>query len=100
MSDCTRNLFRGMAVAKRRRMKTWFPAFVIAVVLTLTQGFAGAQQSEKVPQIGYLNTHIRRSASSPSDLPRGMREPFLEGLRELGYVEGQNIIINSRIGEE
>jgi putative ABC transport system substrate-binding protein len=81
-------------------MKIWLSGLLIAVVLALTAGFAQAQQPAKMPQIGYLNNHIRRPTSSPSDWPRGMREPFLEGLRELGYVEGQNIIINSRIGEE
>jgi len=81
-------------------MKTWLPELLIAVVLVLTAVFAQAQQAAKVPQIGYLNTHIRRSTSSPSDWPRRLREPFLEGLLELGYVDGQNIIINSRIGED
>jgi putative ABC transport system substrate-binding protein len=28
-----------------------------------------------------------------------MSEPFLQGLRELGYVEGQNVILTFRIGE-
>jgi len=81
-------------------MKIWLSGLLIAVLFALTAGFAQAQQAAKVPQIGYLNTHIRRSTSSPSDWPRGLREPFLEGLLELGYVEGQNIIVNPRIGEE
>jgi putative ABC transport system substrate-binding protein len=72
---------------------------LIITLLVLTNGFAGAQQS-KVPRIGYLNTHIRQSTSLGSDRPRGLMEPFRQGLRELGYVEGQNIIINARIGEE
>lgn len=98
--QCARSRFRVIRGYQVKDMKTWLSGLLIAVLLALTAGFAQAQQSAKMPQIGYLNTHIRRSTSSSSDRPRGMREPFLEGLRELGYVEGQNIIINSRIGEE
>ena len=38
-------------------MKTWFPAFLIAVVLILAQGVAGAEQAAKVPRIGYLGVN-------------------------------------------
>ena len=72
-------------------MKTWFPAFLIAVILTLTQGFAGAQPTAKVPRIGYLSLD---DPSSP------VFESFRQGLRELGYIEGQNIIVEPRISEE
>jgi len=47
---------------------------------------AEAQQSSKVPRIGYL------SGQSPSN-SRARREAFQRGLRELGYVEGKNIVI-------
>ena len=53
---------------------------------------AQAQQPTKVPRIGYL------SAVSPSaNLAR--REAFRQGLRELGYVEGKNIVIERRFAE-
>jgi putative ABC transport system substrate-binding protein len=53
---------------------------------------AAAQQPKKVSRIGYL------AASSPSaQLPR--TEAFRKGLRELGYVEGKNIVIELRSGE-
>jgi putative ABC transport system substrate-binding protein len=87
MSDCTRNLFRVIAVAKRKRMKTWFPAFLIAVVLILAQGVAGAEQAAKVPRIGYLGLDDPSSSIE--------YKGFQQGLRELGYIEGQNIIIES-----
>jgi len=48
-----------------------------------------AQQPKTVPRIGYLTT-----AAPPSDLPD--REAFREGLRNLGYIEGQNIHIEYR----
>jgi putative ABC transport system substrate-binding protein len=53
---------------------------------------AEAQQSSKVPQIGYLEI-----ASASTNL--GRTEAFREGLRELGYVEGQNIVIEWRFAE-
>ena len=51
-----------------------------------------AQQPKKVPRIGYLN------ATAPSNISARI-EPFRQGLRELGYVEGKNIIIEYRFAE-
>ena len=50
---------------------------------------AEAQQPKKVPRIGFL--------SGTSTNPR--REAFGRGLRELGYVEGKNIVIEWRYAE-
>jgi ABC-type uncharacterized transport system substrate-binding protein len=50
-----------------------------------------AQQPEKIPKIGYLSP---RSATL-----RERDESFRQGLRELGYVEGKNIIIEYRFAE-
>jgi len=67
-------------------------AVVLAVGLTLAPlGTAAAQPREKVPRVGYL------TAGSHSDQGRQRRfEAFRQGLRDLGYVEGQNIAIESR----
>jgi len=46
---------------------------------------AEAQQTGKVPRIGYLTS----VGSAPN-------EAFLQGLRDLGYVEGKNILIEFR----
>jgi putative ABC transport system substrate-binding protein len=48
-----------------------------------------AQQPAKVPRIGYL------TASSPSAIA-DRTEAFRQGLRELGYIEGKNIVIEWR----
>ena len=50
------------------------------------------QQPGKIPRIGYL---VVTSASAMSD----RTEAFRQGLRELGYVEGKNIVIESRYGD-
>ena len=49
-----------------------------------------AQQTKKIPQIGFL------SSAAPPGTPY---ELFRQGLRDLGYVEGQNIAIEYRYGE-
>ena len=64
------------------------------LILTLALGFlwplsAGAQQPGGVPRIGYLGV------SSPSLEPHYV-EAFRQGLRDLGYTEGQNIAIEYR----
>jgi putative tryptophan/tyrosine transport system substrate-binding protein len=53
---------------------------------------AEAQQAGKIPRIGYLGN---RSSSVDSY----SREAFQQGLRGLGYVEGENILIEYRYAE-
>jgi putative tryptophan/tyrosine transport system substrate-binding protein len=54
-------------------------------------GTAAAQPREKMPRIGYLSPGF---ATDP--IRARFLEAFRQGLRELGYVEGQNIAIESR----
>jgi putative tryptophan/tyrosine transport system substrate-binding protein len=51
-----------------------------------------AQQQTKIPRIGFL---VARSPSANVD----RIEAFRQGLRELGYVEGKNIVIEWRYAE-
>src|SRR5262245_16734619 len=67
-------------------------ALTLCAMLIVLCSFAEAQQSKKVPRIGLL---VPSSASS--DSPR--RDAFLQGLRDLGYVEGKNIAIEYRYTE-
>jgi putative ABC transport system substrate-binding protein len=62
------------------------------MILLTTAPFSEAQQPTKVPRIGYL------SGSSLSALASRI-EAFKQGLRELGYVEGKNIVIEWRSAE-
>jgi putative ABC transport system substrate-binding protein len=66
-------------------------AFVFFVMLLALTFPAEAQRSEKVPRIGFLSP----VASEPA--PR--IEAFRQGLRERGYIEGQNIVIEYRFAE-
>jgi putative ABC transport system substrate-binding protein len=54
---------------------------------------AEAQQSAKVPRIGWLRI------ASPTPAVSHLMEAFRQGLRELGYVEGQNIAVEYRFAE-
>jgi putative ABC transport system substrate-binding protein len=58
----------------------------------LTPLAARAQPSGRVPRIGYLAPVDRRGAFVA-------QEAFFDGLRELGYVQGTNIIIESRYAD-
>jgi putative ABC transport system substrate-binding protein len=66
------------------------PILVVVVQLAVAV-IADAQQPKKVPRIGYLGF-----GSSSSSIATARSEAFRQGLRELGYVEGKNIIIEWR----
>jgi len=67
---------------------------VVLLLLAASLGTAAAQPAGNVPRVGYL------LAGSHSDPQRQrLLEAFRQGLRELGYVEGQNIAIESRWAE-
>jgi putative ABC transport system substrate-binding protein len=51
-----------------------------------------AQQAVKIARIGYLSVDM---AGNPH-----LRDAFLQGLRDLGYVEGRNVVIEYRDAEQ
>ena len=65
---------------------------LLSTVLLLTVSLAQAQQPKKVPRIGYL-AGIERATDSPRS------DAIRLALRELGYIEGQNIAIEYRYAE-
>ena len=72
--------------------KAAVPSILVAVVLLAVGVTAEAQQPKKVPRIGYLST-----ADPATDSARA--EGIRLALRELGYIEGQNIAIEYRYAE-
>ena len=73
-----------MDVARR-----WFLTQVPLAALA-SPVVAGAQQAARMARVGYLGVE---PAPSP------YLEAFRDGLRRLGYVEGRNITIESRMAE-
>src|SRR5262245_32055115 len=67
-------------------------SIAVALMLLAMAIIAQAQQPKKVPQIGYISGASRSSMSART-------EAFRQGLRELGYVEGKNIVIEWRFAE-
>src|SRR5438552_6156909 len=68
-------------------------AFTITLLLggLFSPSAADAQQAAKVARVGYLAFN---RAASPH-----LTEAFLQGLRDLGYVEGRNVVIEYRDAE-
>jgi putative ABC transport system substrate-binding protein len=62
-----------------------------AMVFSLTQ-VGAAETAQKIVRVGFVGT------TSPSTFPRSI-SAFWDRLRELGYVEGRNLIIESRWAE-
>jgi putative tryptophan/tyrosine transport system substrate-binding protein len=63
--------------------------WLVAIFLVGAVAIAEAQQPKKIPRLGYLTL----GSSSP---PSALQEAFRDGLRQLGYIEGQNIHIEYR----
>ena len=65
--------------------------FALSAMLLALCVSAEAQQAPKVPRVGYLtpSTSVNRSYT----------EAFRQGLRDLGYVEGKNLVIEWRSNE-
>jgi putative ABC transport system substrate-binding protein len=71
-------------------MKAKILVYALPTLILAAIHLAEAQQPKKIPRIGFL------SSTAPPGTPY---ESFRQGLRDLGYVEGQNIAIEYRSGE-
>jgi len=72
-------------------MRKNFFGLTLSAVLFALNFSVEAQQAPKIPRLGYL---------SPGSLSGSLNlEPFLQGLRALGYVEGKNILIEYRYAD-
>ena len=66
--------------------------WLLTTLLLALCASAAAQQPKQIPRIGYLGT-----TDAATDSPR--TAPFRAALRELGYIEGENITIEYRYAE-
>jgi putative ABC transport system substrate-binding protein len=71
-------------------MKRKITVLTLCAMLLALCSFAEAQQPRKLPRIGYLVTAGDPGSSDSPD------KAFREGLRDLGYLEGENILIEYR----
>lgn len=70
----------------------FFALVLTAVLILLAPHLGDAQPLSKVYRVGHLSTAGRTTDGAP---PR----PLREGLRELGYIEGQNLVYEARFAE-
>src|SRR5262249_39553381 len=75
--------------AQEKAMKKTFVGLTLCVLLFALCPPVSAQQPTKIPRVVWLTT------GSPSIIT-GRVEAFRQAMRELGYVEGKNILIESR----
>jgi len=76
----------------RRRIQNLKWVTLGAMLLALSFSADAQQQTKKIPRIGFL-------ASSSGERLKSRLAAFQQGLRELGYVEAKNIVINYRSAE-
>ena len=73
-------------------MRKKIAVFVVVLALLVSACPGEAQQPGKIPRIGFLG-------NSTAALEANLIGPFREGLRNLGYVEGRNILVEYRWAE-
>ena len=74
-------------------MKKKLTILTLGAMLLALSFSTEAQQPTKIPRIGYL-------ATAPASAITARVKAFRQGLRELGYVEGKNIVIEQRYTED
>jgi putative ABC transport system substrate-binding protein len=87
---------RGLIDAFEIKFKSAFRnlkfAILLCAMLFAFSFYAEAQQATKIPRIGVLNASSAASMASRIEL-------FRQGLRDLGYIEGQNLIVEYRYAD-
>src|SRR5215510_3278981 len=67
--------------------------YALPVLLLATVHLAEAQQAGKIPRIGYL------LPADEGNTPGLQIEALRQGLRDIGYIEGKNVLIEYRYAE-
>jgi ABC-type uncharacterized transport system substrate-binding protein len=86
------SLRAGSELSRRIQNLKWPGIFAIALTFVFGVAVAQAQQPSKIIRLGYL------AVTSPST-EKSRVAAFRQGVRELGYVEGKNIVIEWRYAE-
>jgi len=73
------------------------PWSVVLILNTLLATWSLTDAQQKIPRLGFLSRELHPSDSRAS-FPHN-RNAFLQGLRELGYIEGKNILIEDRYAD-
>jgi putative tryptophan/tyrosine transport system substrate-binding protein len=72
------------------RLSRWVPLLALAIAFEVAPLAAEAQKPGKIPRVGVIVPVEPESPTEPNVAA------FRQGLRSLGYVEGQNIIVEYR----
>src|SRR5262249_47591563 len=90
-----KRIFDSWSHNPKSKIKNRKLAGIFAIVITLAFGgaLAQAQQTGKVPRIGYLD-------NSTASGRAGLLEAFWQEMRKLGWIEGKNITIEYRFAEQ
>ena len=78
---------------EKKNMKKRITLWLLATLFLANGSLADAQQTGKIPRIGFLDNSTA-SSMSPT------LEAFRQELRKLGWIEGKNIIIEYRFAEQ
>ena len=81
------------------RRRTAYLTFVLGLGLLAAPLTGDAQQAGKVHRIGFLWPGGAPPPEGAEGTGNEWPRSFRQGLRDLGYVQGQNIILESRLAE-
>src|SRR5215475_8307410 len=94
MDKSHRKRFRNFDFENNRKSKIgnlkWVGLVAIVITIAICGAVAQAQQPGKIPRIAYL---------SGSSIISSNIEAFQQGLRDLGHIEGKNIVIEWRFAD-
>ena len=91
------NAFSSKSLSDNRKSaiqnRKWAGTVAIVITIAMCGAVAQAQQQQKVPRIGYV------TGSGGANNPGPNIEAFQQGLRDLGYIERKNILVEYRYAE-
>ena len=85
-----RRLIDAFEIKSKSAVRNLKSAILLCAMLSTLGSIAEAQQQGKIPRIGYV------SSAGDANNPGLFVQAFRQGLRDLGYVEGKNILIEYR----